>query len=304
MKALILVAAFAGAATLSGQTFRVGVDAVRVDVLVTEGNRPVGGLTAADFEVRDRDVVQQIESVSFEDVPLNVMLVLDTSSSVAGTPLDHLKQAASAVVELLTPSDRGSLLTFSQDLRLLTPWTSDRAALLEGIKATAADGGTGLHDAAYAALTLRDSTPGRPLVLIFSDGDDTLSWLPGSAVIEIGRRNDAVVYAVGLKTSTMPLAGYRVDFSSGMQAPTARVVPQLLMEPFLSALADDTGGKYIGADRSDALRDTFVRIMNEFRTRYLVTYIPRGVQPAGWHPIEVKVKGRRARVTARKGYLK
>ena len=87
-----LLVLFAGAP----QIYRVAVDGVRVDVLVSDGKRSVRGLTAADFELRDRGVVQTIDSVSFEDVPLSVMLVLDTSSSVRGIPLTHLKQAASA----------------------------------------------------------------------------------------------------------------------------------------------------------------------------------------------------------------
>ena len=76
-----------GVAAYGQQTFRSGVDAVRVDVLVMDGNRPVAGLTASDFELRDSGVVQPIESVAIEDVPLNVMLALDTSESVDGTPL-------------------------------------------------------------------------------------------------------------------------------------------------------------------------------------------------------------------------
>ena len=76
------------------QTFRSGVEAVAVDALVMDGRRPVGGLTASDFALRDSGVVQSIDTVAFEDVPLNVILALDTSKSVDGAPLEELKQAA------------------------------------------------------------------------------------------------------------------------------------------------------------------------------------------------------------------
>ena len=66
------------------------------------------------------------------------------------------------------------------------------------MSAARATGATSLHDAAYAALTLRDDRPGRALVLIFSDGDDTSGWLSAQSVLDIARRNDAVVYAVGV----------------------------------------------------------------------------------------------------------
>jgi len=76
------------------------------------------------------------------------------------------------------------------------------------------------------------------------------------------------------------------------------------MESFLDALAEDTGGQFINAERSDRLRDTFVRIVNESRSRYLLTYSPQGVDAGGWHPIEVTVKGRKLKIKARRGYLR
>ena len=69
------------------RTFRVGVEGVRVDVLATDGGRPVAGLKASDFELRDSGVPQQIESVAVEDVPLRVLLALDVSGSVRNEPL-------------------------------------------------------------------------------------------------------------------------------------------------------------------------------------------------------------------------
>jgi hypothetical protein len=79
--------------TQPSQRFRAGVDAVRVDVLVTDRNRPVGGLTAADFSLLDNNVPQQIEAMHSEDVPVSMMLTLDASASVAGSPLEDLKGA-------------------------------------------------------------------------------------------------------------------------------------------------------------------------------------------------------------------
>jgi VWFA-related protein len=298
------------------QTFRVSVDAVRVDVLVTDGRNPIAGLSADNFELRDNGVVQQIESVSVEDVALSVMLAFDTSASVAGRPLEHLKEAATAVVALLTPADRAALMTFTGAMRLHTPWTTDHAALQAGIAQATASGATTLHDAAYAALTLRDSRPGRALVLIFSDGADTASWLPGKNVLDIARRNEAVVYAVALRTlprdrgldswtvTDPAVAGYRLDFRSGLQDTIAAAKPEVLMEPFLEALAAETGGKVLNAERSDQLQAAFVQIVKEFRSRYLLTYTPRGVDSGGWHPIQVTLEGRKGTVTARRGYLR
>lgn len=298
----LLAAALANGAT-PPQTFRVGVEAVRVDVLVTDGNRPVAGLSASDFALRDRGVPQRIDSVVFEDVPLNVMLVLDTSDSVKGEVLATLKQAAAAVAQLLTPNDRSSLLTFAGHQTLRVPWTSDHSRVERALAKTEAGGATALHDASYSALTARESGTGRALILVFSDGDDTASWLPGHRVIEIARRTEVVAYAVGLGSGGPAIPGFHVDFISGLQD-GLQSPPELVRIPFLEALAHETGGRYYANESSQRLRDRFIEIVTEFRSRYLLTYTPRDVEALGWHPIEVEVKGRRARVTARRGYVR
>lgn len=305
MRALVAAGIAASLASALPQlSFRVGVDAVRVDVLVTDRNRAVTGLTAADFELRDSGVVQRIDSIAVEDVPLSVMLVLDASASVRGQPLEDLKQAAAAVVVLLRPEDRAALLTFSEEVDLRSGWTADRDQLERAVAATEATGSTAMHDAAYAALTLQDPGPWRRLVLMFSDGDDTASWLPGQTVLDAARRSDAVVYGVGLENREARKAGYLLDFRSGLQADVPRVVPAALTKPFLAALAEDTGGQYLDAGGSGRLRETFTRILAEFRSRYLLTYTPAGVDARGWHPLDVKVKNRKGNVIARRGYLR
>lgn len=286
------------------QTFRVLVDAVRVDALVMDGDRPVAGLKATDFEVRDSGVLQRIESVSFEDVPLSMLLALDVSSSVRGQSLENLKQAGAAVAGLLRPGDRGALLTFSDEIDLSCGWTAEHEQLARALERAQASGSTALHDAAFAALTLRDPQAGRLLILMFSDGDDTSSWLSGRTVMDIARRSDAVVYGVGLRNAPVRKLGYLVDFRSGLQPELPRVVPPELTKPFLAALAEDTGGKYIDTERSDRLRETFVQIVTEFRSRYLLTYTPTGVDTGGWHRIDVTLKNRKGSVTARRGYLR
>ncbi len=299
LAAAILIVLLAG----SGQTFRSGVEGVHVDALVLDGNRPVSGLRAADFELRDSGVVQKIETVAFEDVPLNVIFALDCSESVHGEPLEHLKAAALAAIRLLRPIDQAALLTFDDYVTLRADWTTDRTSLSSAISTAKSGGATALHDAAYAALTLTPPQPGRTLTLVFSDGEDTASWLAGTATIDIARRNDAVVYAVELGQRRLWSPGYRLDVHSGVQM-GADGVRTNLMDRFLSTLAQDTGGQVLNAARSDQLGERFVRILTEFRTRYLITYTPTGVERSGWHPLEVMLKNRKGRVIARRGYLR
>ncbi len=277
---------------------------MRVDVLVTEGRRPVRGLTAADFGLKDRGVPQTIESVSFEDVPLSLMLVLDRSSSVEGAPLAHLKEAASAVVDRMLPGDRAALMTFSGAVSLACDWTSDGARLRDAIGRVDAGGATALHDTVYTALMLRDPSPGRPLVIVFSDNADTASWLPGARVLEVAQRTDAVVYGVVLRGAAVRPLGYLADFTSGIQPRLDNVAPAAFKQSFLDRLAEESGGSVLPAADSSELRTVFERIVAEFRSRYVLTYVPRGVEGGGWHPLQVSLRGRSGRVTARRGYLR
>jgi VWFA-related protein len=302
---LVIVALASGAA---GQqpVFKARVDAVRVDVLVTRGGKPVAGLTTADFELRDSGVPQQIDVLSLEEVPLHLLLALDTSSSLTGQPIEHLKAAARAAVASLRPDDRAALVTFSHAVQKQVPWSADTAAIRTAIDAVTAAGATALTDAAFAALGLREGVEGRMLALLFSDGFDTASWLDPLAVIEQARRSDLVIDAVSL--SMVPEAVTAFRRRPGMTPADVRrwflAEPQLFRTEFLAALADETGGEVVVANRSSDLQAVFVKIVSSFKTRYVLTYSPNNVAPSGWHPIEVRLKNKKGDVRARRGYTR
>jgi VWFA-related protein len=279
--------------------FRSGVEVVHVNVLVTDDNRPVGGLTAADFELRDSGVVQQVESTTFTDIPLSMSLVLDTSESVRGETLTELKEAANAALEELQPADRVLLLTFNSRVDLHSDWGPLSPTVRAALQRAQAEGGTALYDAVFSALTMTDTSAGnRELVLVFSDGADTASWLPATAVLERARRAEPVVYSVVLGRSSNHTLLFR---RSGVEL-LERQVPRWYMTPFLTELSAVTGGTSIVAPTPSSLRRLFARIVTEFRTRYRLTYTPRGVDAGGWHPIEVKLKSKKGKVVARRGY--
>lgn len=290
--------------SLTTQVFRSGVDAVRVDVLVTSRGKPVQGLTAADFELRDDGIPQEIQTIAFEDVPLSIMLVLDTSASVQGTALADLKAAAGGLVEILKPEDRAAIMPFSGSLRQSSPWTSDKAALRQAIAETAASGGTALYDAVYAGLMLREPSAARSMVLVFSDGADSASWLSGQNVVELAQRTESVVYGVTLEGSPLNRLGYLVDFHSGLQRPRRRLPPNMVTREFLEAVTSETGGKVLNVQRSGQLRQTFLEIVHEFRSRYVLIYTPRNVATSGWHALDVRVKRRGNEVNFRRGYAR
>ena len=285
-----------------GQTFRTGVDVVAVDVLVTRGGRPVTGLTADDFSVRDNDVLQRVDSVRLEDVPITLLLVLDTSGSVGGAPLVQLRAAAEAAADALRPDDRVGLVTFSDRLRMVVEPPSPPSSLADALRRVRATGATALYDATFAALALREQTVGRTLMLVFSDGYDTASWLDPLDVLNTGHRSDVVVYGVYLDRLAGDSWGDRQARALARRwLPTE---PHLFGHQFLAQLVEDTGGSVFVAKDIGRLRASFSRVVSEFRSRYLLTYSPDGVESAGWHELEVRIKGRGRRVQARRGYLR
>ena len=169
------------------QQFKSRAVGVRVDVLVTNGQQLVKGLDAGDFELRDNGIVQSVSEIEIERMPLNLILVFDTSSSVAGQRMHFLLQAGEALLDQLRAQDRVALLSFSSRVRLLAALTPSRQQIRGALSTLEAKGATSVRDAAFAGLALREDDPGRSLVLIFSDGEDTASWLENACRYSILR---------------------------------------------------------------------------------------------------------------------
>jgi len=273
----ILPMALAAAVSAGAQppTFTSKVEAVRVDVLVTDKGRALTDLGRNDFEVFDNGVLQQIDFVSYEQIPLNVVLAFDMSDSVAGDRLQHLRSAGAAVLGGLRKEDQAGLVTFSNPVVLGSALTTNRMPVREALDAAGGAGNTALVDGVYAGMELGESDVGRALLIVFSDGLDTVSWLTPGAVLDIAKRCDVVVYAVS----------------------TGRAKPE-----FLRDLTSFTGGRLFEVERTANLGAIFLDVLQEFRQRYLLSYTPRGVAVSGWHRLDVRVK-RKATVKARPGYL-
>jgi Ca-activated chloride channel homolog len=260
-------------------TFTSKTEEVHIFAFVTEKNEPVQGLNASDFEVWDNGVPQQIEYAGFEQVPISTVLVFDMSSSTKGKVIENLKAAGKDFLESLAPNDQASLITFSQAVKLDAPFTTDISHIKKSFDTLQPHSSehTSLIDASYAAVILAESKAERPLIILFSDGLDTSSWMQDNAVLDSARRNNSVVYAV----------------SAG----------RLPNKTFLYDLSSATGGTLFKVESTQNLGSVFLGILKEFRHRYLLTYSPQKVSKSGWHRIEVRIKHRSAKVRARPGYF-
>ena len=206
-------------------TFTVGVEGVYVDVFVTDGNRPVVGLAASDFELKDNGVRQAVELATVESLPLTTFLVLDTSGSVAGEKLLRLQAAARALLGGLRAGDEATLVTFDQEVKVRVPPTSDRKRLERAVGGILPGGATALYDALYAG-TLLASGRGRCLLVLFTDGEDNLSWLDAAQVRRVLLESNVLVQAVGVVPSEERRPDTLFVSRPGLEPPHVRTLRQ------------------------------------------------------------------------------
>lgn len=280
--------------------FRAVTDLVTVDAYAHRGGVPIAGLTRADFELRDNGVLQTIESIGTTD-SAHVIIGLDLSGSVDGKTLDGLRAAVRAVLTRLTPDDRISVFTFADRLRVLSRAAVPGPEVSRAIEDATAAGSTPLHDALVlgTALARADSRP--PVMLLFTDGNDTASWNTAGRALDALRRGNLVVYPVGAGLASTLASSPGSDYFRHQTwlAPVPGDTLRLLQE-----IADRTGGEFLQVSRGDRLATTFATILARYRQRYLLSFTPTGVKTGdGWHRIEVKLRTQPGTIVAREGYM-
>ena len=256
--------------------FRTGTDAVLLDVLPMERGRVVTNLRAEDLEIRDNGVLQTVTHLSTDAASLGVYLLLDTSSSLSQKDLEQLRRGALTFAQTLRAGDELQLMTFSQVVKL--HGVMDAAKLNAAFDRIEPLGDTALHDTLAAAFRLADRPNSlRPVVIAFSDGADTASWLTSRDVDEAARMSWASFFAV---------------------------TPGQARASLLDQLADLTGGEVMRITSDlGALPQTFLQILERLRQRYLVGFTPTSAAK-GWHELDVRVRKSNVKVAARRGYLR
>lgn len=294
MNGLALALVAAASAQAPPPTFTVGVEGVYVDVFVTDGTLPVVGLTAADFELKDNGVRQPVELVAVESLPLTTFLVLDTSGSVAGEKLLRLQAAGRALLGGMRTGDEACLVTFDQEVKVRVPPTGDRPRLERALGGILPGGSTALYDALYSGALLA-SGRGRSLLVLFTDGEDNLSWLDAAQLRRVLLESNVLVQAVGIVPKEEPTSfpGARNDREPA-EAPHIRT---------LRHLAEVTGGRFWAASAPDRLAEAFLAILEAMKARYILRFEPDRVRQEGLHQLEVSLVRRRGKVQSRKAYF-
>jgi VWFA-related protein len=280
-------------------TFGTGVEAVYVDVFVTKDGQPVMGLTSSAFELRDDGAARPVELVAVEALPLTAILAFDTSSSVEGEKLAALRRASEAFLDGLRTEDEIGIVAFSHEVRWLVRPTQDRDAVRRALAGCRARGGTSLWDGLHAALGLLPPQV-RSLVVIFTDGEDTMSWLDEGQVKAAAQRSNAVIHAVGLRQEAPPPLPAPFPRAS----PIPQSPPELEQVRALRLTAEMTGGRFWTAESPDRLRQAFAAIVAAMNSRYVLRFEPAAGSAAGWHPIQLRLRGAKGDLRARAGYFR
>jgi Ca-activated chloride channel family protein len=267
-------------------TFRTGTRTVALYATVTDAQkRLVPDLTQEDFQIFDNDKPQSLDLFVNEVQPITVVVMLDTSASMTGN-LKLLGQAAEQFVLRMLPKDKGLVGAFNDKIEFFpATFTNDRDKLIGSLRDLDFGNPTRLYDAVAASMDRLHKIDGRRVVLVFTDGDDTGSRADGGSVLEQARREEVMIYAVGLRS----------DYFNG--ARQVRSKP----DSGLKRLAEETGGGYFELDNSSDLAPTFTRVAQELHSQYVLGFTPT-VLDGKIHRISVKAKPGMT-VRARRSYL-
>ena len=266
--------------------FRTGTRTVALYATVTDAQkRLVPDLTQEDFQIFDNDKLQTIDLFVNEVQPITVIVMLDTSASMTGN-LKLLEQAAEQFLLRMLPKDKGMVGAFNDKIEFFpSTFTSDRDRLIRSLRDLDFGNPTRLYDAIAACMDRLDKVDGRRVVLVFTDGEDTGSRTDDGSVLDQARREEVMIYAVGLRS----------DYFNG--ARQVRIKP----DAGLKRLAEETGGGYFELDKTSDLAPTFTRVAQELHSQYVLGFTP--VQLDGKiHRVSVKAKTGMT-VRARRSYL-
>jgi Ca-activated chloride channel homolog len=274
--------------------FRAGIDIVSLTVTVTDPDgRYVTGLEPADFGLFEDGAKQEVRYFNRSNLPVALSLLLDTSASM-DEKIGTAQEAAVGFARRLRSQDLGELIDFDSRAVVAQGFTNDPAALEAAIRKTTAGGSTSLYNAVYIALSelkkIRARTEQdvrRQAIVVVSDGEDTSSLVSYDQVLDLAKRSETAIYAIGLRSK---------DEARSKGFKEAEFV--------LRTLSQETGGRVFFPDKVEDLAGIYSQISDELASQYMVGYVSNNPRRDGaWRRLAVRVG--RPGVTARtkQGYF-
>jgi Ca-activated chloride channel family protein len=276
--------------------FRVGVDIVSLNVIVTEGNgRYVTDLGPEEFNVFEDGVKQDVTFFNKTNLPIALALLLDTSASM-DTKLATAQEAAIGFARRLRPQDLAEIIDFDSRVIVLQSFTNSAAELEQAIHKTSAGGSTSLYNAVYIALKDLKKVVAknvddirRQAIVVLSDGEDTSSLLPFEEVLDQAKRSETAIYSIGLRsnenTSTASKGFKEAEF-------------------VLRQLSQQTGGRAFFPNQVSELTGVYGQISDELSSQYTVGYASKNPKRDGsWRRVVVRVDRPSTSARTKQGYF-
>ncbi|PYS59081.1 MAG: hypothetical protein DMF76_17480 [Acidobacteria bacterium] len=247
---------------------------MRVNASVTDHHgRAIAGMQLSDFAVYEDGAERKIVNVTPTTEPFNLVLLLDVSGSVEER-IDFIRKAARDFLNTASPQDRISIISFRDDIQVISGFSTDRSMLSKKLDDIDAGGATALYDALGYILsdTLKPLRGDRTAIVILSDGDDNKSFVPFPAIIEATSESGALIYPLYVPSGLIP--------ESSVPQPSITVDP--LRTRYLTIttraaeegqkLATASGGVFYSIKRLEDLQKAYDDVVAQLRTAYTITY--------------------------------
>lgn len=281
--------------------FRAGTETVAIYANVFDRyGEIVKGLTREDFDVWDNGVRQPLTVFVNGIQPITAMLLLDTSQSMTFS-LDLAKAAAEQFIIRMLPGDVSRVGSFSDAIVVSKQFTGDRDRLLHHMREGLHIGNpTRLWDAIDVGMTELSTIGGRRVLLLLTDGEDTLSRATSFKILDRARSEDVMICAVQFRTT--PLA--RLEVPSQAQPRGSGRSRGTAPGEVLRELTSRTGGGYFFLRQQDDVNATFARLTEELHYQYVLGFSPANAD-GKVHRLDVRVRNRSQQVIvrARQSYL-
>ena len=286
-----LALVLAAGSVVYGQRFRGGVDLVSLNVTVTDGTKYVTDLEEPEFEVFEDGVRQPLTFFSRVQQPIALAVLLDTSASMEGK-LATAVEAAVGFARRLRKTDAMEIIEFNSQVNIVQEFTNDIPTLEKAIQSLGVNGSTSLYNAIYISLknlkrNRAKSTDDirREAIVVLSDGDDTSSLIEYDEVLDLAKRSETSIYAIGLRQGNEA----RREFKEA--------------EFVLRQLSQETGGRVFFPTSASELPKIYEQIADELSSQYSLAYSSKNQHRNGaWRRIAVRVARPGLTARTRQGY--
>jgi VWFA-related protein len=253
---------------------KIAPQLMRVNASVTDRQgRAIAGLKAQDFTVFENGVERPVRDVVPTSAPFNLVLLLDVSGSVE-EHINFIRKAARDFFRSASAQDRISIISFRDDIQVISDFTTDRQLLSQRLEDIDAGGATALYDALAFVLVdqLKKLRGERTAVVILSDGDDNRSFIPLPALLDATIESGALIYPLYVPSGLIPEASVAASQTTSDPLRSRYLTITTRAEEEGRKLASVSGGVYYPVTRLEDLQRAYDDVVAQLRMSYTITY--------------------------------